>query len=123
MQLLAISWSWGCLGILTVQVCKRYLASVRIFPIHSNFQAGPPPTDLYYRALSKDRLALKTAVMAVFALEALQTILLTKSAFLCLSIGFDNPEGLGVLDAFWFSVPIMCGIGRFPLTVDLSLAH
>lgn len=106
-----------------MQVCKRYLASLRISPIHSNFQTGPPPTDLYYRAFSRDRLALKTAVMTVFALEALQTFLLTKSGFLCLSIGFDNPEGLGVLDAFWFSVPIMCGIGRFLKAVGVRLAR
>ncbi|KDR77234.1 hypothetical protein GALMADRAFT_139245 [Galerina marginata CBS 339.88] len=70
-------------------------------------------TYLYYLAFGNDPLRSRLIVFGVFLFEAVQTFLLTQSAFHEFAEGFGNLLFLDRIGTIWFSVPIMGGIVAF----------
>ncbi|THU83381.1 hypothetical protein K435DRAFT_734000 [Dendrothele bispora CBS 962.96] len=77
---------WGLFGTLTVQIY------------------------LYYMAFPRDKPILKAIAYFIYALELVQTILVTNDAFHAYGSGFGNYDELTSMHEYWFSVPIMSGI-------------
>jgi hypothetical protein len=75
---------------------------------------------IYISAFPQDPRRNKLFVYAVFTLEIIQTIILTKSYFEIFASGFGDPEAYDRTGAIWFSVPFMSGIGLYPSFETLS---
>lgn len=58
-----------------------------------------------------ERLRIKLFVYIVFALEVVQTVMLTKSLFDIFGYGFGDPRAYDRVGSIWFSVPFISGIG------------
>jgi hypothetical protein len=71
------------------------------------------PSDLYYLAFPKDRLSTKCLVYGVYALEVVETILVTHDSFAAFGYGFGDISALTRIDFNWLSIPIMSGLGNF----------
>ncbi|KAJ7500845.1 hypothetical protein B0H11DRAFT_1994661 [Mycena galericulata] len=68
---------------------------------------------LYYQAFPNDRLFNKCLVYTVYALEFIQTMLITYAAFETFGYRFGDLSALGDVRFEWFSVPVMSGIVSF----------
>jgi hypothetical protein len=66
---------------------------------------------LYYEAFPNDRLVNKWLVYTVYALELVQTILITHGFFAIFGFGFADPAALLNVDFGWLAIPIMSGLG------------
>ncbi|KAF8915060.1 hypothetical protein CPB85DRAFT_1454202 [Mucidula mucida] len=84
--ILAYFFNWGLYGVLTVQVY------------------------LYYTAFPNDRWGSKALVYLVYVLELLQTIILTRDAYITWGINFSNIEILDEQGLTWFGVPVLTAI-------------
>ncbi|KAJ7113797.1 hypothetical protein C8R44DRAFT_984473 [Mycena epipterygia] len=84
---------WGLFGILSIQLY------------------------LYYQAFPNDRSRTKCLVYTVYAIESVQTILLTYDAFMVFGNGFGDLATLTKVYFDWMTVPVMSGLG------SLSKAH
>ncbi len=71
--------------------------------------------DLYYEAFPNDRLWTKCLVYGTYTLELTQTILIMHDAFVIFGTGFGDLEALIDAHFLWFSVPVMSGIGMYPV--------
>ncbi|KDR71248.1 hypothetical protein GALMADRAFT_143953 [Galerina marginata CBS 339.88] len=87
--LIAYLLNWGLFGVLSMQVY------------------------LYHLAFPGDRAGFKVLVYGTYLWEAVQTFLLTTSAFMTFATGFTNPMALDTIGTIWFSVPIMVGFVAF----------
>lgn len=67
---------------------------------------------IYVSAFSHEPRRNRLFVYAVFTLEIVQTIILTKSYFEIFASGFGDSEAYDRTGAIWFSVPFMSGIGE-----------
>ncbi len=67
--------------------------------------------DLYYTAFPNDRWGSKALVYLVYVLELLQTIILTRDAYITWGINFSNIEILDEQGLTWFGVPVLTAIG------------
>ncbi|KAJ7119158.1 hypothetical protein C8R44DRAFT_589731, partial [Mycena epipterygia] len=81
--------NWGLFGALSVQVY------------------------LYYQAFPNDRSATKWLVYIVYALELMQTIIVSHDTFATFGSGFGDVSALLDLHLTWFSVPVMSGLVAF----------
>ncbi|KIK56245.1 hypothetical protein GYMLUDRAFT_230338 [Collybiopsis luxurians FD-317 M1] len=95
--LLGYLFNWGLYGALAVQVY------------------------IYYMSFPKDRLAVKCLVMAIFAIETVQTILCAHDAFAAYASGFGNLTAVTSSHTEWFNTPILSGI--VSCTVQLFYAY
>ncbi|KAF5310292.1 hypothetical protein D9619_010135 [Psilocybe cf. subviscida] len=86
---LSALFHWGLFGVL----CTQFLIYISAFP--------------------RDPRRNRLFVYAVFTLEIIQTIILTKSYFDTFASGFGDPEAYDRTGAIWFSVPFMSGIVAF----------
>ncbi|KAJ7084541.1 hypothetical protein B0H15DRAFT_1023712 [Mycena belliarum] len=77
---------WGLFGTLTIQLY------------------------LYYEAFPADPLFHKCLVYTLYALELVQTILITHDAFALFAFGFGDPEGLMTIHLAWLTIPVMSGL-------------
>jgi len=68
---------------------------------------------VYYLAFPNDPAHNKALTYGVYLFEAVQTFLLTQSAFHGFAEGFGNLLYLDSIGTIWFSVPIMSGIVAF----------
>ncbi|KAJ7640557.1 hypothetical protein B0H17DRAFT_906318, partial [Mycena rosella] len=68
---------------------------------------------LYYQAFPNDRLSTKSLVYFVYAIELVDTILMTHAAFTTFEYGFGDFAALTNTDFNWLSVPIMGAILSF----------
>ncbi|KAJ7467570.1 hypothetical protein FB451DRAFT_1401572 [Mycena latifolia] len=87
--LLADVLHWGLFGALTVQLY------------------------LYYEAFPHDRLPTKCLVYGVYAIELVETILITHDAFASFGYGFGSLAALTRIDFDWLDIPIMSGLVAF----------
>ncbi|KAJ7467581.1 hypothetical protein FB451DRAFT_1092766, partial [Mycena latifolia] len=87
--LLADVLHWGLFGALTVQLY------------------------LYYEAFPNDRLPTKCLVYGVYAIELVETILITHDAFASFGYGFGSLAALTKIDFDWLDIPIMGGLVAF----------
>jgi len=71
---------------------------------------------MYYLSFPKDRPFSKYFVMGVYIWEAIQTFMLTDSAFEAFARGYGNLNLLDKIGTIWFTVPIMSGVGEFSLS-------
>ncbi|KAF9013606.1 hypothetical protein BDZ89DRAFT_466601 [Hymenopellis radicata] len=85
-HILAYFFNWGLYGVLTVQVY------------------------LYYTAFPNDRWGSKALVYLVYVLELLQTIILTRDAYITWGINFTNIAILDEQGLTWFGVPVLTAI-------------
>ncbi|KAJ7908197.1 hypothetical protein B0H13DRAFT_2331600 [Mycena leptocephala] len=85
-QIISNVLHWGLFGTLTVQLY------------------------LYYEAFPNDRLVNKWLVYTVYALELVQTILITHGFFAIFGFGFADPAALLNVDFGWLAIPIMSGL-------------
>jgi hypothetical protein len=86
--LLAYLLNWGFFGVLSMQVY------------------------MYYLAFPNDRTSNKTLVYGVYLLDAVQTFLLTRTAFRTFASGFGNLAALDEVDIIWVS-DILSGLIAF----------
>jgi hypothetical protein len=77
---------------------------------------------IYISAFPRDPRRNRLFVYAVFALEIIQLILLTKTHFEIFASEFGNPKAYDRTSALWFSVPFMSGIGLYYF-FEFFLAH
>jgi hypothetical protein len=82
-------FNWGLFGILSVQVY------------------------LFHLAFPNDPLRNKVLVYAVFVLEILQTIIITRSAFHVFGDGYGNFSFFNDVELAWLDVPVITGIVAF----------
>lgn len=68
---------------------------------------------MYYLAFPNDPTLSKALSFGVYFFEAVQTFLLTQSAFHGFAEGFGNLIFLDEIGTIWFSVPVMSGIVAF----------
>jgi hypothetical protein len=95
---------WGLLGTLSIQLCK---------PVDFNIMhMCSVPSDLYYLAFPKDRLSTKCLVYGVYALELVETILVTHDAFAAFGYGYGDLSALTNVGFAWLSIPVMSGLGN-----------
>ncbi|KAJ7309470.1 hypothetical protein DFH08DRAFT_757351 [Mycena albidolilacea] len=87
--LLADLLVWGLFGTLSVQVY------------------------LYYQAFPKDRLSTKCLVYSVYALELVETIIITRDAFATFAYGFSDISALNKINFNWLTIPVMSGLVAF----------
>ncbi|KAJ7309481.1 hypothetical protein DFH08DRAFT_1088243 [Mycena albidolilacea] len=87
--LLADLLVWGLFGTLSVQVY------------------------LYYQAFPKDRLSTKCLVYGVYALELVETIIITRDAFATFAYGFSDISALNKINFNWLTIPVMSGLVAF----------
>ncbi|KAF9523764.1 hypothetical protein CPB83DRAFT_862244 [Crepidotus variabilis] len=65
---------------------------------------------IYYLTFPSDHTWSKAAAYSIYVLEAVQTIILTQSAFHTFAEGFGNLKTLDNFGTVWFSVPILSAI-------------
>ncbi|KDR70018.1 hypothetical protein GALMADRAFT_255379 [Galerina marginata CBS 339.88] len=70
-------------------------------------------TYMYYLAFPNDPKHNRLLVFGVYLFEAVQTMLLTQSAFHAFAANFGNIVELDRIGTIWFSVPVMGGIVAF----------
>ncbi|KAJ7669125.1 hypothetical protein B0H17DRAFT_1209687 [Mycena rosella] len=80
---------WGLFGTLSVQVY------------------------LYYQAFPNDKLSTKSLVYLVYALELVETILITHDSFSAFGYGFGDLLAITKVDYDWLSIPVMSGVVAF----------
>ncbi|KAJ7703724.1 hypothetical protein B0H17DRAFT_1194207 [Mycena rosella] len=68
---------------------------------------------LYYQAFPKDKLSTKWLVYSVYALELVETILITYGAFAAFGYGFGDISALTNVNFDWLSIPVMSGLVAF----------
>ncbi|KAJ7127864.1 hypothetical protein C8R44DRAFT_701277 [Mycena epipterygia] len=68
---------------------------------------------LYYQAFPRDRLFNKALVYTIYAIEFVQTILITHDGFLIFGYGFLDISALTKVNFDWLTVPIMGGLVAF----------
>jgi len=56
-------------------------------------------------------------VAAIYLWEAVQTFVLTENAFEVFARGYGNVVYLDRMGHLWFSVPVMCGVGKIFLFI------
>lgn len=71
------------------------------------------PLDWYYLAFPKDRNVIKALVAFVFAMDTVQTILMTRDCFKKYVQGFGSLEDLNAMQIEWLTAPVFAGIGVF----------
>ena len=67
---------------------------------------------MYYQAFPRDRIIRKVLVFTVYALEMLQTAIVTHAAFVTYASGFGNMEELAHVHILWLGVPVLDGISQ-----------
>jgi hypothetical protein len=70
-------------------------------------------SDLYYLAFPRDRLSTKCLVYGVYAIELVETILITHDAFATFAYGFGDISAFTKIGFDWLTIPIMSGLGVF----------
>ncbi|KAJ7642365.1 hypothetical protein DFH06DRAFT_999870 [Mycena polygramma] len=68
---------------------------------------------LYYQAFPNDRLFNKCLVYTIYAIEFVQTMLMTDAAFSSFAYGFGDVSALDDVHFEWLTVPVMSGIVAF----------
>lgn len=71
----------------------------------------PSPIDLYYVAFPRDSTWVKIVVYVVYTLEALQTLMICRTAFHAFVYGFFSLDSLDVIGSLWFSIPVLGALG------------
>ena len=66
--------------------------------------------DLYYLAFPTDIIPLKCLVVAIYALEAAQTFMLTGTAFNMFAYGYGDLDALNTIGTTWVSIAILGAI-------------
>ena len=66
--------------------------------------------DLYYLAFPTDTIPLKCLVVAIYALEAAQTFMLTDTAFNVFAYGYGDLDALNTIGTTWVSIAILGAI-------------
>ncbi len=66
--------------------------------------------DLYYLAFPSDIIPLKCLVVAIYALEAAQTFMLTDTAFNTFAYGYGDLEALNTIGTTWVSIAVLGAI-------------
>ena len=67
---------------------------------------------MYYLAFPSDSIRNKLFVYSVFAIEILQTVVITKSAFHVFAVGYGNFSYYNAIDLAWLDVPVVSGVGK-----------
>ena len=93
-----------------MQVCRLLYFICRLRTTVDNDNAISS-ADMYFLAFPNDPDRSRLLVLGVYLFEAVQTFLLTQSAFHSFADGFGNLLFLDEIGTIWFSVPIMSGIG------------
>ncbi|KAJ7467567.1 hypothetical protein FB451DRAFT_1401569 [Mycena latifolia] len=88
-QLLSYLFHWGLFGALSVQLY------------------------LYYDAFPNDRLSTKCLVYTVYAIELVETVLITQDAFAIFGYGFGDFTELTNIHLAWLDVPVTSGLVAF----------
>ncbi|KAJ7467580.1 hypothetical protein FB451DRAFT_1401579 [Mycena latifolia] len=88
-QLLSYLFHWGLFGALSVQLY------------------------LYYDAFPNDRLSTKCLVYTVYAIELVETVLITQDAFAIFGYGFGDFTELTNIHLMWLDVPVTSGLVAF----------
>ncbi|PPQ96551.1 hypothetical protein CVT26_006338 [Gymnopilus dilepis] len=68
---------------------------------------------MYYLAFPSDSIRNKLFVYLVFAIEILQTVVITKSAFHVFAVGYGNFSYYNAIDLAWLDVPVVSGVVAF----------
>ncbi|KAJ7114547.1 hypothetical protein C8R43DRAFT_1078435 [Mycena crocata] len=85
-QVIANVLQWGLFGALTVQLYN------------------------YYQAFPRDKISIKTMIYSVYALELVQTVLITHDAFETFGYGFGDVSTLTKPRSQWLTIAIMSGL-------------
>ncbi|KAJ6602704.1 hypothetical protein DFH09DRAFT_1125356 [Mycena vulgaris] len=68
---------------------------------------------LYYQAFPNDRPFMKCMVYTIYAIEVVQTVLLTRDAFMAFGYGFGDVSALTKIRTYWLTSPIIGGLVAF----------
>ncbi|KAF8956172.1 hypothetical protein BDZ97DRAFT_1764014 [Flammula alnicola] len=88
-RILGYLFHWGLFGVLSMQVY------------------------MYYLAFPRDPTRNKVFVYMVYALEVLQTVIITQSAFHVFGAGYGRFSDYDHVELAWFSVPVISGLVAF----------
>lgn len=67
---------------------------------------------MYYLSFPNDPVRNKVLVYTIFALEVLQTIIVTISAYHVFASGYGNFTVYNAVELAWLDVPVISGIGE-----------
>lgn len=79
--------------------------------------------DTFYLAFPNDPFKMKILVYGVYAVELLQTILISKMMLKQFAIGFGSFAVLNDMGLLWFVVPILSSIGIFSFIFLLTFTY
>ncbi len=79
--------------------------------------------DLYYLAFPDDRRFTKYLVYAIYAIEFVQTMLISHDAFATFGYDFGDMDTLTAKHLSWFTIPIMSAVGARSICYPFSVTH
>lgn len=68
-------------------------------------------SDFYHVTFPQDRKVVKSMVYVIYVFELVQTVIITRDAFITFAQGFGDDSQLSSSHMEWFATPILSGIG------------
>jgi hypothetical protein len=104
-QLVGELLHWGLFGTLSIQLCEPSTS-------RSSTCTQSVQTFIIWRS-QKDKLRTKCLVYGVYAIELVETILITHDAFTTFGYGFGDISTFTKVGFDWLTIPVMSGLGNF----------
>lgn len=76
---------------------------------------------MYYLSFPTDPIRNKALVYSIFALEFLQTVIVTISAYHVFATGYGDFSFYNSVDLAWLDVPVISGVGTFDVIIIIII--